>query len=52
MLLEEAERGMITGTLAFVGGSKTRAAAVLGVSLKTLYNRLETYQARNGAVSH
>ena len=37
---------MIFATLQKCGGNKTRAAALLGVSLKTLYNRLNAYRAR------
>jgi len=44
--LAEAERWMIIATLKKCGGNKTRAAALLGVSLKTLYNRLNTYRAQ------
>jgi DNA-binding NtrC family response regulator len=43
--LEEVERRLILATLASLGGDKRRAAEVLGVSLKTLYNRLNVYQA-------
>ena len=42
--LDEIEREVITRTIDFVGGNKSRAAEILGVSLKTLYNRLERYQ--------
>ena len=48
MSLEEVERELIVRTLDFTGGNKSRAAEVLGVSLKTLYNRLERYQGKNG----
>ncbi|WP_370655567.1 helix-turn-helix domain-containing protein [Candidatus Binatus sp.] len=34
---------MIARTLEFTGGNKTRAADVLGVSAKTLYNKLERF---------
>ncbi len=44
--LAEAERWMISATLKKCGGNKTRAAALLGVSLKTLYNRLNAYRAQ------
>ena len=37
---------MIVATLKKCGGNKTRAAALLGVSLKTLYNRLNGYRAQ------
>ncbi len=42
--IAEAERWMIFATLKKCGGNKTRAAALLGVSLKTLYNRLNAYR--------
>jgi DNA-binding NtrC family response regulator len=41
--LAESERNLICATLDRCGGNKTRAAEVLGVSLKTLYNRLHEY---------
>jgi DNA-binding NtrC family response regulator len=43
MSLDAAERELITATLQAVGGSKTEAARVLGISLKTMYNRLHAY---------
>jgi len=43
--LDEAERWIVLATLRRCGGNKTRAAAMLGVSLKTLYNRLHAYRA-------
>jgi DNA-binding NtrC family response regulator len=33
-------------TLAYCGHVKRKAAEILGVSLKTLYNRLETYTGK------
>jgi DNA-binding NtrC family response regulator len=45
MSIAEVERRLITATLEEVGGNKKRAADVLGVSLKTLYNRLKAYRA-------
>lgn len=45
MSLSEVERVVITETLRSCSGNKTRAAAVLGISLKTLYNRLNEYRA-------
>ncbi len=43
--LDEAERVLILATLAAVSGSKVKAAHALGISLKTLYNRLHAYRA-------
>jgi len=43
--LEELERRVILATLHELGGDKKRAADVLGISLKTLYNRLNLYDA-------
>jgi len=44
--LDEVEREFILKTLDFTHGNKVRAADILGVSLKTLYNRLERYQGK------
>jgi DNA-binding NtrC family response regulator len=41
--LEEAEKALILKTLAANGNNKTRAADVLGISLKTLHNKLKAY---------
>jgi len=41
--LADSERSLIFATLERCGGNKTRTAEVLGVSLKTLYNRLHEY---------
>jgi DNA-binding NtrC family response regulator len=41
--LDEAERELIVATLERCGGDKKRAAEILGISLKTLYNRLHLY---------
>jgi transcriptional regulator with PAS, ATPase and Fis domain len=41
--LRDAERELILGTLAQVDGDKKRAAKILGISLKTMYNRLKAY---------
>lgn len=43
MSLAEVERMMIYATLDHYGGHKEKTAATLGVSLKTLYNRLKEY---------
>jgi len=39
--LQDVEREMITRTIEFAAGNKTKAAEMLGISLRTLYNRLE-----------
>jgi DNA-binding NtrC family response regulator len=39
--LQDVEREMICRTIEFAGGNKTKAAEMLGISLRTLYNRLE-----------
>ena len=44
--LEEVERRVTMATLAYCGHVKRKAAEILGVSLKTLYNRLETYNGK------
>jgi DNA-binding NtrC family response regulator len=44
--LADAEQQLICATLGHCGGNKTRAAELLGVSLKTLYNRLNDYDSR------
>jgi len=41
--LDEAERQLILATLERCGGDKKKAAEILGISLKTLYNRLHLY---------
>jgi two-component system, NtrC family, response regulator AtoC len=41
--LAEVDRQLIFATLESCGGVKKRAADILGISLKTLYNRLEEY---------
>ncbi len=43
--LAAAQRQLILATLAHYGHQKERTAAALGVSLKTLYNRLKEYGA-------
>jgi DNA-binding NtrC family response regulator len=42
--IEDIERRLIMATLEAYGGNKRKTADVLGVSLKTLYNRLNTYR--------
>jgi DNA-binding NtrC family response regulator len=43
--LADADRRLIFATLEQCGGVKKHAAEILGISLKTLYNRLEEYAA-------
>ena len=43
--VEEAERGLILRTLEHTRNNKTRAAEILGISLKTLHNKLKEYGA-------
>lgn len=42
--LDEAEKQLILKTLDEYEGNKTETAKVLGISLKTLYNRLNSYE--------
>jgi DNA-binding NtrC family response regulator len=44
----EAERLLIQRTLESTGQNKTRAAEILGVSLKTLHNKLREYGRDSG----
>ena len=43
--VEEAEKGLIVRTLEHTRNNKTRAAEILGISLKTLHNKLKEYGA-------
>jgi len=42
--VEEAEKNLILKTLEATGQNKTRAAEILGISLKTLHNKLKKYR--------
>lgn len=42
--LEEAERALIQKTLHSTDGNKSKAAKLLGISLKTFYNKLHKYE--------
>ncbi len=44
--MADAERALILATLRHFNHQRERTAAVLGVSLKTLYNRLKEYNAK------
>ena len=43
--IDRAEQRLILATLELTGGDKKKAAEILGISLKTLYNRLNVYDA-------
>jgi len=43
--IETVEKDLILRTIDLTDGNKARAAEILGISLKTLYNRLERYQS-------
>ena len=47
--VEEAERLLILKTLESTNNNKTRAAEVLGISLKTLHNKLKEYGQSGGS---
>ncbi|HEV2273661.1 MAG TPA: sigma-54 dependent transcriptional regulator [Acidobacteriaceae bacterium] len=47
--VDEAERKLILKTLESTHNNKTRAAEILGISLKTLHNKLKEYGSTNGA---
>jgi DNA-binding NtrC family response regulator len=44
--VDDAERALILRTLEATGQNKTRAAEILGVSLKTLHNKLKEYSRK------
>ncbi|VWX62493.1 DNA-binding transcriptional regulator NtrC [Burkholderiales bacterium 8X] len=44
LTLAEVEREVILATFAHCGGHKEKTAALLGISMKTLYNRLKEYK--------
>lgn len=45
LTLAEVEKRHIQRVLASTGGNKTRAARVLGIDTKTLYNKLKSYKS-------
>jgi DNA-binding NtrC family response regulator len=47
--LADVERQVILATFAHCGQHKERTAATLGISMKTLYNRLKEYQGEENA---
>ena len=46
--VDRAERELILKTLESVGNNKTRAAEILAISIKTLHNKLNRYNAEAG----
>jgi DNA-binding NtrC family response regulator len=46
--IEQAERALIELTLEHTRNNKTRAADILGISQKTLFNKLREYGAADG----
>ena len=51
MRVDEAERRLIELTLEHTGNNKTRAAEMLGISAKTLHNKLNRMRAERAAAS-
>jgi len=47
--VHDAEKAMIFLTLAHTKNNKTRAAEILGISLKTLFNKLKEYGSASQA---
>ena len=45
--VEDAEKGLILRTLEHTRNNKTRAAEILGISLKTLHNKLKEYGSKD-----
>lgn len=49
--VEEAEKQLILRTLASTSNNKTRAAEILGISLKTLHNKLKEYGSNGSTIA-
>ncbi len=49
--MEEVERELILETLSHCLGNRTRAAEILGISIRTLRNKLHEYRAAGAAVT-
>jgi len=49
--VRDAERLLIERTLEFTGNNKTRAAAILGIGLKTLHTKLKAYREKENGPS-
>jgi DNA-binding NtrC family response regulator len=52
MTVDEAETRLIRLTLEHTRENKTRAAEILGISLKTLHNKLNRLKAQEAALPH
>jgi DNA-binding NtrC family response regulator len=48
--LDELERRYILRALKVLGGNRSRAATLLGLDRRTLYRRLEKYEAEGGSI--
>ena len=48
--MEEVERDLIIETLTHCLGNRTRAAEILGISIRTLRNKLHEYRAQGAPV--
>jgi DNA-binding NtrC family response regulator len=48
--IKEVERKLILHTLGYHGGNRTRSASVLGISIRTLRNKINGYGALGIAV--
>jgi DNA-binding NtrC family response regulator len=49
--VEEAEKQLILRTLTSTNNNKTRAAEILGISLKTLHNKLKEYGSNGNSLA-
>ena len=49
--IEQAERALIELTLEHTKHNKTRAAEILGISQKTLFNKLKEYGAQGAGAA-
>ena len=50
LTLEEVECELVLGTLRYYGGNRTRSARVLGISVRTLRNKINEYATKGIAV--
>lgn len=50
--LEAAEQIIIMTTIAYYKGDKRQASVALGISLKTIYNKLEKYRVQSNRKSN